>query len=83
MSLKNLDTNSANRVTLAHAGRLIGISQATTYRWAANGTLGQLQGARPVYVTLAAVEAAIGPISTAKIEATRRARAPRKRSRRG
>lgn len=78
MSLNSSLTNSNNRITLAHAGRLIGISKATAYRWAASGALGQLQGKRPVYVTVEAVEAAIGPVSKDLIERTRRARTPRK-----
>jgi hypothetical protein len=67
-------TNSNNRITLAHAARLIGISRATSFRWAANGALGELQGTKPIYVSIAAVEAAIGPISKGRIEQTRRAR---------
>ena len=77
-SLNNQSANSNNRITLAHAARLIGISQATSYRWKDSGAL-RCHGSRPVYVTIEALEAAIGPVSPDRLERTRRARAPRKR----
>jgi hypothetical protein len=60
------------RITVAHAGRVIGISTATAYRWAKSGSLGKLQGTRPIYVTLAAIEAACGSIDPRRIQSTRR-----------
>lgn len=71
------------RITLAHCGRLIGISTATTYRWLAAGSLGKPRGKRPVYVDLAAVEAAIGPIDKARLERTRRTTARPGRPKKG
>ena len=59
-------------VNLAQASRLLAVGRSTTYRWAAEGKLGQLQGTRPTRVSIAAVEALAGPKSLTQIDRTRR-----------
>jgi hypothetical protein len=70
---KSLNCNSTT-IDIAHAGRLIGISQATAYRWLASGKFEPRQGG---HVTIESVEAHTGPLTKERIELARHA--PRKR----
>ena len=79
MNLNSLDTNSNNRVSLGHAARIIGVCERTCRRWAESGKLGQPRGTHPIMIEIAAIEAAIGPVTKERIERTRTERAPRKR----
>jgi hypothetical protein len=61
----------STHISIPHAARLLGISQASGFRWAAAGKLGPLKAGWPAKVSIEAVERHTGPKTPEQIARAR------------